>query len=227
MDKPIKILFKYPTFKRPEWFKTTLEKYQAMLSGENRCEFLITLNEDDWNMSTPAMKMFMKGFPNLTYIYSPHKNKVAAINADMEGTEFDILFLISDDMIPVAPGFDLIISEHMKKYFPDLDGALHYNDDCCGKDRCITLSIMGKRLYDCFGYIYHPDYASFYCDNEFTDEVRRLGKVQYFPEVIVKHDWQGWGSDRDEVYRRNTQLGKGDEAVYRRRKAAGFPKGKE
>ncbi len=221
------ILFKYPTIKRPDWFKSTLQKYMDLLSGQNRYQFLITLNEDDWTMSTPDMKMFMSGFPNVSYRYGKHKNKIDAINADMEGTEFDILFLISDDMIPMVPGFDLVISEHMKKYFPQLDGALHYNDGCCGRDRCITLSIMGRKLYEYFGYIYHPDYSSFYCDNEFTDEVRRLDKVKYFPRVIVQHDWKGHGDTNDEVYRRNTKLGKSDEAVYNKRKANRFPRGKE
>jgi len=112
----------------------------------------------------------------------------------------------------------------MKEFFPNLDGALHFDDGYLGKDRCITLSIMGKKLYDYFGYIYHPDYKSFYCDNEFTDEVYRLKKAVFLPTVVVKHDWKGWGKNRDEVYKRNTSLGKGDQAVYNRRKKNGFPK---
>ena len=216
-------LFKYPTYRRPEWFKDTLQKYYNMLSGKNNARFLITLNEDDETMNNPAIGSFMQGFTNLQYKYGTHDSKIDAINADMEGMDFDVLFLISDDMIPIVPGFDLVISELMQNHFPDMDGALHFNDDCCGKDRTITLSIMGKRLYDHFGYIYHPDYKSFYCDNEFTDEVRRLQKVFYVPEVIVKHDWRGW-ENADQTYKLNTRKGRGDEQTYNRRKAAGFPK---
>ena len=194
-----------------------------MLSGEHEFRFLITLNKFDMTMNNDDMKMFMRSFSHLEYKFGNHESKIAAINADMDNEEFDILFLVSDDMLPIVPSFDDIIAKAMVENFPEMDGALHYNDDCCGKDRTITLSIMGKKLYDHFGYIYHPDYKSFFCDNEFTDEVRRLEKVVYFPEVIVKHDYKGWGG-ADDTYKRNSKLGRPDEATYNRRKEAGFPK---
>jgi len=219
----MKILFKYPTFRRPEWFKETLQKYYSMLSGKFDYEFLITLNKDDETMNNNPMKKFMCNYQHLSYLYGDHKNKIAAINADMDGLDFDILFLISDDMIPLVPNFDAVIVERMLEHFPNMDGALHFNDNCCGQDRTITLSIMGKSLYDHFGYIYHPDYMSFYCDNEFTDEVRKLDKVVYFKELIVSHNWKGGGGG-DTVYKRNTKLGKGDANTYNRRKKMGFPK---
>ena len=219
----MKFLFKYPTFRRPQWFKETLQTYYSMLSGKHKYEFLITVNEDDETMNNSKIKSFMQSFSHLRYKFGNYQTKIEAINTDMKNEDFDILFLVSDDMIPIVPGFDDVIAQAMKENFSDLDGALHYNDDCCGKDRTITLSIMGKKLYDRFGYIYHPDYMSFFCDNEFTDEVRRMGKVKYFPEVIVKHDYKGWGG-ADETYKRNSKLGRPDEATYVRRKAAGFPK---
>ncbi len=219
----MKFLFKYPTYGRPEWFEETLEKYYEMLSDEHDYKFIVSLNKDDWKMNTPGMQRFMEGKQNLSYYYGEHESKIAAINADMDGLDFDILFLVSDDMIPIVSGFDIIIVERMQEHFPNLDGALHFNDDYCGKDRTITLSIMGKKLYDHFGYIYHPDYKSFFCDNEFTDVVYQIGKAVYIPKVIVKHDWKGWGKG-DSVYKRNTALGKGDEATYDRRKSLGFPK---
>ncbi len=219
----MRFLFKYPTFGRPEWFKSTLEEYYKMLSGCHEYEFIVSCNEDDKTMNNEEIKRYMASKPHLRFFFDFHQNKVAAINADMENVQFDVLFLISDDMIPIQPGFDLTIIEAMKEHFPEFDGALHFNDDCCGKDKCITLSIMGVGLYNYFGYIYHPGYKSFYCDNEFTDEAYRLGKAVYIPKVIVKHDWKGWGQG-DAVYKRNTALGRGDEATYKRRKELGFPK---
>ncbi len=220
----MKFLFKYPTFRRPEWFQQTLNIYYSMLSNKHEYEFLITLNEDDETMNNKKMRKFMDSYTHLKYKYGKHESKIAAINADMENKDFDILFLISDDMIPVAPGFDDVIAQAIEEHFPNLDGALHYNDDCCGKDRTITLSIMGKKLYDYFGYIYHPDYKSFFCDNEFTLEVRRMKKVFYSPLVIVKHDWKGGSRGGDIVYKRNTKLGRGDESTFNRRRKKGFPK---
>lgn len=220
----MKFLFKYATYKRPDWFKQTLEIYYSMLSGQHHYEFVISLNANDKTMNNPEMRVFMDGKPGLSYCCGLHKTKIEAINADMKGLDFDILFLISDDMIPIVPDFDIIIAEKMKEHFSDLEGALHFNDGCCGRDKCITLSIMGKKLYDYFGYIYHPAYKSFFCDEEFTNVVYQLGKVKYFPQVIVRHDWKGWGEGRDEVYARNTKLGKDDKRIFIRRKKLGFSK---
>jgi len=72
----------------------------------------------------------------------------------------------SDDMVPKAWGWDNEIAIAMNQHFPDLDGCVHFNDGNTDGE-LITFSILGKRLYERFGYIYHPDYKSLYCDNEF------------------------------------------------------------
>jgi len=215
----MRILFKYPTRDRPDWFKQTLKKYYSMMSGKTQYRFLITLNEDDETMNNLEMKVFMNGFPNLTYKYGNHKTKVEAVNADMQNEDFDILVLVSDDMIPIVKDFDDVIVKAMKKYFPDLDGALHFPD---GKFRgtIITLSIMGKKLYNYFGYIYNPIYKSFGCDNEFRDIVYRIKKVAYIQRVIIKHKWGGANKEncKDVLYKRNFILGEEDGPLYCSRK---------
>jgi len=222
--KPMNILFKYPTRSRPEWFKETLKKYYSMLSGKNQCHFLITLDNDDETMNNKKMKTFMNDFSNLQYKYGNHKTKIEAINADMENIDFDVLFLISDDMIPMVPGFDFIIAKNMQKYFPDLDGALHFYEGRPSPVNCITLTIMGKKLYDYFGYIYHPDYKSLCCDHEYSDEVRRMKKVKEFSRVLVKHCWTGDHRNADDLYNHNNAHQDFDKSVYNKRKMMRFPR---
>ncbi len=225
----MKFLFKYPTLGRPDWFMKTLEKYYSMLSGNYKYEFIVSLNSNDATMNNASMKRFMDIQMSLRYFYENHKTKIDACNANLEGRDFDILFLISDDMIPIVPGFDVIIAEEMEKHFPNMDGALHFPDgyNNTSEDSAITLTIMGKKLYDRIGYIYHPDYKSFYCDNEFRDVVYGMNKAVFIPKVIVKHEWRGPNHNKpDEVYRQNSKMGGGgiDEQIYNRRKKAGFPK---
>ena len=144
----MKFLFKYPTFGRPEWFKKTLEKYYSMLSGNHEYEFIISLNSNDATMNNLNMKVFMDSKLNLSYHYGNHKSKIDACNANLEGRNFDILFLISDDMMPIVKGFDNIIAEDMINRFPAIDGALHYPDGYNNTESqsAITLTIMGKKL---------------------------------------------------------------------------------
>lgn len=222
----MKILFKYPTRNRREWFTKTLGAYYDKISGEYPFQFLITMDCDDMQMNQSKVSDFLGELPDLDYHYGDHTSKIHAINSGMEYAQedWDILVLVSDDMIPNVDNFDKIIVELMEQHYPDTDGALHFNDGLFGQDRTITLSIMGRVMYERFGYIYHPDYKSFFCDNEFTDEVRKLGKVHYDPRVIIKHEWKG-GAKADDLYRRSTRMGRQDEATYNERKRAGFPKG--
>lgn len=219
----MKILFKYPTRGRPEWFKQTLEKYYNLMSVEFPFQFIITMDLNDPTMNNPQMKQYLDSKKNLKYYYGNHSSKIAAVNDNLKGVDFDILVLVSDDMEPVVKNYDQIIVETMLHYFPDTDGALHFNDGLYGKDKTITLSILGRKMYERFGYIYHPSYKSEWCDNEFTDEVYALGKVFYSPAVIIKHNWGG-GRAKDETYIRNNALKVGDRANYEKRKKLNFPK---
>ena len=221
----VKILFKYPSRNRSQWFRKTLETYYDMISEDCDFQFLITLDEDDVNMLHPEVREFLDYQPNLIYRYGKSKTKIEACNADMDlvGDEWDILVLISDDMIPIVQDFDKIIVDNMQRHFPDTDGALHFNDGLFGKDKTITLSIMGRKLYERFNYVYHPSYVSFFCDNEFTDEVYAMEKVVYIPQIIIQHKWDGGSKSRDALYRRNSGM-EGDERMYNRRKLLGFPR---
>lgn len=219
----MKILFKFPTRGRPEKFMKVLDKYYSMLSGQYDYEFIITLDNDDPLMNTVKIKEYLDSKSNLKYFFGDSKTKIEACNADLEGVEFDILVLVSDDMIPMMQSYDKEIIQQMQKHFPDMDGALGFHDGHRPlNDNLITFSIMGRKLYDYFGYIYHPDYKSYWCDNEFTRVVNKLKKVVYISTVIVKHAWRG---DRaDPTYRKNYLAVNDDGPTFRKREALGFPK---
>ena len=74
--------------------------------------------------------------------------------------------------------------------FPDYDGMLNYNDGLRNDwPNLCTLTIYGSVYYKRFGYIYHPDYESVYCDQEQTLVGRLLNKIKDINRVIIKHDW--------------------------------------
>jgi hypothetical protein len=87
----------------------------------------------------------------------------------------------------------------MTEHYPDTDGVLWFNDGYQG-NRLNTLCILGKKYYDRFNYIYHPDYISVWCDNEFMDVANLLGKQIYFDDIIIRHEHPDWGfGSRDYV----------------------------
>jgi len=218
----MKLLIKFPTRSRPEKFQHTFQLYYKFLSGNNDYEFVITMNENDSLMNNEKMRKWFKKFNNVSLFYTNVKTKIQAVNANLENKNWKILLLASDDMIPKQKGYDDIIVTNMQKYFPDGDGVLHFNDGRWGK-KLNTLSIMGKKYYDRFGYIYHPDYISLWCDNEFQEVSEKLGKSKYIDKVIIAHEWINY-TGKDELHKKNEKWFKHDRRTFLSRKKRGFPK---
>jgi hypothetical protein len=219
----MKILFKYPTRNRPELFKSTLDLYYGLMSYKHEFEFLITLDSDDPLMQSNNMQKYLYSKPNLSCYVGEPKTKIEACNADIEKAKinWDLVILVSDDMTPVVKGYDDIIAKDMTDTFPKLDGALHYHDGLLGKDKLITLSVMGRDLYNYFGYIYHPAYKSFYCDEEYTNIVYKLNKVKYIDRTVIHHDYKKHGSDH--LYDANSKNWAHDKRVFEARKGQNYP----
>ena len=221
--KTLRILVKFPTRERPEQFLKVLKLLNEKATDKHNINYLITLDSNDHSM-TQLVKDAALNVNNVTIVTGKSDSKIHACNRDMEvNTGWDVVSLISDDMVPQVDGWDEVIRQAMTKYFPDTDGCLWFNDGY--QPRICTLVIMGKVYYDNLGYIYHPDYHSLFCDNEFTEVAQGLDKMQYFDTVLFKHEHFANNPrvKRDALYDRNEALFNIDKETYDRRKAEGFP----
>jgi hypothetical protein len=216
-----KILIKFPTRGRRHVFKNTFDLYYNMLSGKHDYEFRVTMDVDDNSMNTQEIFDFLDAKKNVTYCYGENKSKIQAINANMKDAEFDVVLLASDDMIPKVHDYDDIIMQAYAEHYPEYDGAVWFNDGRAGAALC-TLSILGKKLYDRFGYIYHPDYVSLWCDNEFHEVCHLWGKMTYVDRVIIQHAWTDV-TGGDPLHVRNESFHDRDRRMYEARKGSGFP----
>lgn len=190
--------------------------------------FMITLDSDDKTATNELVHDLMSIHPNITVYLGISGTKVKAINRDMDrAPPFDILLLASDDMIPVVHGYDEIIRTSMRRYYPNTDGVLWFNDGIQGNG-LNTLSIMGNKYYQRFGYIYNPIYKTAWCDNEFTQVSKLLGKQTYFSQVIIEHHhFINGKAPIDETYLRNDNGLDSDSDMYKLREEQqfGVPKG--
>jgi len=219
----MKLLIKFPTRNRKTKFLTTLRKYYNFLSKKNDVTFLITIDEDDLEMNNDFVNEILNTYDNLIYFYGDSKTKIEAVNKDLDKIkDWDIVLLASDDMIPVAKGYDDIIINEMKTNFPDTDGVLWFNDGYQG-NKLNTLSILGKKYFERFGYIYYPEYKSVWCDNEFMSVANILGKQKYFDNIIIKHEHPDWGfGNRDQIHNINFKNESSDKLVFNKRKSTNF-----
>jgi hypothetical protein len=219
--KPLKILFKFPSRSRPSRVFEVLNATVKNLFNKSDFSFLMTLDEDDPEMNNSSVISKLKSYPNINIIFGKSQSKIDAVNRDLnEFNDFwDILILLSDDMVPVRENFDETVRQKFLTHFPDTDGVLWFNDGL-QQNKLNTLCILGKKYYNRFKYIYHPAYKSLFCDNEFTQVAQMLQKQIYFNEVIIEHrhfSIQGNESKFDDLYKRNDKLHDIDMQTFRER----------
>jgi len=213
----MRILVKFPTRGRKDKFFKVLDLYYSLASDIDMMLFEITLDKDDDQMNNLRAIEKLQTYKNLNFTFGVSKNKIHAINRDLDKyKEWDIVLLASDDMVPKVKGYDQIIRDNMKKHYPDTDGVLWFNDGLQGSN-LNTLVICGKKYFERDRYLYNPIYETLMCDVEFMEVARMRGKQKYFNQVIIKHEHIGYAGNMDETARKNNNWGKDTETLNKRK----------
>ena len=213
----MRILLKCPTRGRREKFLLTIKKWIDLADNPELMGILVSADVDD-----PSMRGFTEAdLPNVPWkkvCFGESKTKIQACNADIEKVdwEWDIVILVSDDMIPKVKGYDSRVRGAMK----DLNHIVWIYDGFQNA-HLNTLNIFGRERYLSWGYLYHPEYKSLYCDNEITDWCRANSQhCTIITDVIIKHEhpYTTPGIPTDELYKKNQIYVSEDHATYKRRK---------
>lgn len=217
----MKILVKFPTRQRPSQSVVALN---ACIENQttNNVHYLLTVDKDDRSMD--AIVSAVENHENITVDVGVSKSKINAVNRgiDTYKQDWDIIVLLSDDMICQKKGWDNQIIGEMLKYYSDTDGVLFHNDGFVG-ERLNTMCILGRKYYERFGYIYNPEYKSLYCDNEFMDVANELKLQTYFSEVLFKHEHPANNGElADALYNSNDKHFQRDKSLYLKRKQQNF-----
>jgi hypothetical protein len=228
----MKILFKFTSRNRPNKFFDTINNILTNLYSAKEEDYIIlcSLDYDDETMNNPMVHQKIKDiqqYNNIQVEWGYSKSKIDAINRDVNKVkDWDILINVSDDMVFQFYGFDTFIRSVFKENYPDLDGCPCFWDGYV-QSEFITLSVLGRKFYDRFGYIYHPEYKNVYCDNEQTDVAKMLGKFIFIKDpLMVKHEHPANNTNiqRDAQYQTqdSTESHIADQNVYNKRKSSNF-----
>jgi hypothetical protein len=216
----MKILIKYPTRKRPEQFLSTLKRTFDMAADKANIHFLISYDLDDTTMTKSVLDK-LEDYP-CTAIKGRPESKIEACNRDIDNFqgEWDILMLLSDDMICQKKGWDNVIR---KAIGTDTDKCLHYSDGYV-HERLQTMYIAGRKYYDRLKYIYHPQYTSLWSDNEQMQVAKLLNKYIYSPVCLFKHEHYSNNSQikMDELMKLNESYYSDDKRTFEHRKRNNF-----
>jgi hypothetical protein len=224
----MKILFKFATRSRPIKCLEGLRNITNRVADKNNYKILISADENDSSMNNDLIKLSIQPYietGKVSLIFGESSSKIDAINRDLETeNDWNILVNFSDDMEFVVDGFDNTIRHHFSIHFPDFNGNMHYNDGFTGNKLC-TLSIIGKTYFDTIlnKKIYHPDYKSLFCDNEYTEVARKLNKIQYYDLILFRHNHPAnIGTPMDEQYKHTEGFWQVDSQTYERRRKINF-----
>ncbi len=236
------ILVKFPTRGRPDAFFRTLDSFIAKQSGKHDIHYLVSLDDDDDTVDASFIDgLKAHGIGNhsqklgycVNWIIGIRAGKIGSCNRDMQFAppDWDIVMQIADDFICHGEDWDDVIVEELEA-FEDKDGALWvfdgYQQEMC------TLSIMTRKYYERFEYIYYPEYITFYPDREWTEVADLLGKLVFIKDVLFEHrhpDWMGFGHGYsganelyDDLYKENDKQEDRDhdEALFNTRKLRNF-----
>lgn len=222
------ILVKLPSRGRALKVLKTLSRAIALSGNLGNTYYQLTLDTND---SATNNEEFDKAIQKLTdhgasinVIRGTSSGKIHACNRDMSKAipNWDIVVLLSDDMLCQVNGWDDVLRFEMQDNYPDLDGVLWHSDGYTF-DKLNTMCILGRKYFERFNYIYHPAYKSLWCDNEFMDVANALEKQTYFPQVLFKHEHPAnTGQGNDDLYRINDSYYHEDGATYNKRKSVNF-----
>jgi hypothetical protein len=224
----MRILLKCPTRSRPQRVLKTLSTYLRYAARPDLLGVAVSCDVDDPTMAnTDELRALLAPCAWSRIFSSPNRSKIEACNANMAEVDWDwdIVVLVSDDMVPQVRGYDDVIRTQMLNRFPDRNGLLWFNDGCQGSN-LNTLCIYGRAFYEQRGMIYDPAYKSLFCDTELTDHCRTIlaDRCAYSPSCIIRHEHPGtgYGQYMDALYERNQTYWSQDMYTYIRRKTYAY-----
>jgi len=214
------ILFIYPSHSRPVKFQEGLDSIKNNLARPELAEFVFLCDSDD-----PEIEKYLEIYRanNVVYYGGTSNNKIHAVNRSMSHApdKWDIVVVMSDDMRFIQLGFDNIIRNDFAEHFPDGDGCIHYPDQNQG-EKCMTMSILGRKYYERRNYIYCPEYVSVECDLEAQEEAQMLGCYKFIEKRIFNHNHPSFDTNipYDSQYRKteSPDIHESDKLTRKKRK---------
>lgn len=217
----MKILVKFPSRERPARFFASLETVYNLAYDAENIYVLCTFDENDTEgMNNPYVRQRLDDLEStgmFKAVFGESKSKIHAVNRDMDlipelfpqAADWGILVNLSDDMVFVAPNWDEYIRAEMRIGFPDTDGYLHFYEQDSKSALCV-MTIIGRKYYERFGFIYDPRFKSLFCDNLQFQLAKMLGKYKYIDMEIFKHYNPAYGYEnmpKDELFLRQQEIG--------------------
>jgi hypothetical protein len=202
----------HPTKNRPLISYNTFCNWKDKAWNWAGIEYILSVDHDDlsnynWNYSPEA---------NFTILRKNNKSAIEAINSAAEISTGEIIIVISDDF-DCPQNWDILLYEELKnksKFCLKTDDGL--------QPTLITLPIMHRGFYDCFGYVYYPGYTHLFSDQEMTAVALMSGRYLKSNISFPHNHYTTGKSQKDAINIKNDSTWQQGEALFNERLKTNF-----
>jgi len=206
----------HPSRDRLAMARQAIDEWTGGLSGRHSHEYLLSVDTDDPVVAGYRELAVSRG---IRLVLGRNRSVVDAVNRAAAQATGDVIVAISDDF-GCPPEWDLLLAAVLGE---QRDVAVHVHDG--NQDRITTLPIVGRAFYVRHGFLYYPEYVSWYADEDLTETARREGKLIDARHIVFPHRHYTLGLNPvDATYlRENSDAARWrGETVLAKRRAADF-----
>jgi hypothetical protein len=196
-----------------------VEMWRKTSSGKHRIEVVISVdgNRPDCiaaAQAVPDAKVVIQGEEPF--------NSTRGWNAAAVGTTGKVIICVADDFRPCQDWDEKMFT--LKPGWVDEDWVIHTEDGYV-HNICV-LSILTRKRYVRFGYVFYPQYESLFSDTEFTEVAYQEGRVINAKHILMEHmhpDCNKRQSDNFDRVHASQERWRMGELLFNYRKHHGFP----
>lgn len=197
----------HPSRLRPQQSAQTLKRWIERAAFPKNIEVIVSIDEDD-----PTRDNYITIERDHGIIVNKNRNAIDAINEAAKMATGDIFIVVSDDTD--CP--DLWDAKILEEVAGKEDWILKCRDGI--QDWLITMTVMDRKYYNRFGYIYYPGYDHLWADTELTAVGDLTGRTiksdLLFPHLHYSIGEKNGGVQKDQLNERNDKTWKQGESLF-------------
>ena len=172
-----------------------------------RVELFFYIDEDDPELDNYVSRQYELSKWNIFYIFGEPKSISKSWNDLAEKCTGDILLMGNDDLIHETHGWDTVL-ENKSNEFPDDIYCIFFNDGINAGKHC-AFPAVSRKWYETLGY-FTPGIFEFIANDSWIFDIgKRVNRVKYVPEVMVRHNHHSVTRVKDETTKRHRDYNPG------------------
>lgn len=193
----MKLVIIVPTRGRPHLLERLIESWKKTTSGHST--ILAVLDEDDHANYMPMLDKYMYDRVEVAVVFGDREMLVGKLNMFSDGWEKEGYIgvgFMGDDCVFMTPGWELPIIQWLES-----NKGLCYGNDLLQGEALPNNVFIHVDVISALGFMAPPELKHYFIDNYWRELGVSIGKLHYFPEVVIEHrHWSNGKEGKDNIY---------------------------